>query len=190
MSRIYYRGKLYDYPIKPMNALRTSARSRRCAARLSYLWVRVRPPKNQDNLEGFYVVASFGWRLYDHFFKTYNEKVWGVPASEISADWGAQRIKDMSLFARCRGAQAEAVPPVAATRRSRSRASSRSSTTRSTGPARCGRSATEMVTGGRRHSSTFDARGREHRARTTARRLRGRRRRRRRPRRTSTSART
>ena len=64
----------------------------------SYLWAEVRPPKNQDTLEG-YVVANYGWRLYNHFFKTYNEKVWGVSASEIAADWGAQRIKGMSLFA-------------------------------------------------------------------------------------------
>ena len=67
----------------------------RCVA--SCLWVRVRPPKTQDTLEG-YIVANYGRRLYDHFFKTYNEKVWGVPASELSADWGAQRIKGMSIF--------------------------------------------------------------------------------------------
>jgi protoporphyrinogen oxidase len=48
-------------------------------------------------LEG-YVVANYGWRLYEHFFKTYNEKVWGVPASELTADFGAQRIKGMSLW--------------------------------------------------------------------------------------------
>ena len=50
-----------------------------------------------DTLEG-YIVSNYGWRLYRHFFKTYNEKVWGVPASELSADWGAQRIKGMSLW--------------------------------------------------------------------------------------------
>ena len=44
------------------------------------------------------MVANYGWRLYTHFFKTYSEKVWAVPASEISADWGAQRIKGMSLW--------------------------------------------------------------------------------------------
>ena len=64
---------------------------------LSFLWVRVRPPKDQTTLEG-YVVANYGWRLYGHFFKTYSEKVWAVPPSEISADWGAQRIKGMSLW--------------------------------------------------------------------------------------------
>ena len=103
MSRIYYRGKLYDYPIKPLNALRNLGPVEAVRCGVSYLWAQVRPPKNQDTLEGF-VVASFGWRLYQHFFKTYNEKVWGVSASEISADWGAQRIKDLSLFARGVGA--------------------------------------------------------------------------------------
>jgi protoporphyrinogen oxidase len=96
-SRIFYRGKFYDYPLVPMNALRNlgPVEATRCVA--SYLWVRVRPPKNHDTLEGF-IVGRFGWRLYQHFFKTYNEKVWGVPASELSADWGAQRIKNLSLF--------------------------------------------------------------------------------------------
>jgi protoporphyrinogen oxidase len=97
MSRIYYQGKLYDYPIKPMNALRNLGfvEAVRCVA--SYGWVRVRPPEDQTSLEG-YIAANYGWRLYQHFFKTYNEKLWGIPASDISADFGAQRIKGMSLF--------------------------------------------------------------------------------------------
>ncbi len=96
MSRIYYAGKFYDYPIQPFNALRNLGplEALRCMA--SYLRVAVRPPRDQSNLEG-YVIANYGRRLYEHFFKTYNEKVWGIPASEISADWGAQRIKGMSL---------------------------------------------------------------------------------------------
>ena len=97
MSRIYYEGKFFDYPIRPFNALRTLGvvEAVRCA--LSYLKVLVSPPKDQSTLEG-YIIANYGRRLYEHFFKTYNEKVWGVPASELSADWGAQRIKGMSLF--------------------------------------------------------------------------------------------
>ncbi|MCU1429057.1 MAG: UDP-galactopyranose mutase [Actinomycetia bacterium] len=96
-SRIYYRGKFFDYPLKPVNALRSLGfiEAVRCA--LSFVWVRVRPPKDQTTLEG-YIAANYGWRLYEHFFKTYNEKVWAVSASEISADWGAQRIKGMSLW--------------------------------------------------------------------------------------------
>jgi protoporphyrinogen oxidase len=96
MSRIYYQGKFYDYPIRPLNALRNLGLLEAVRCVLSYLWVRVRPPADQTTLEG-YITASYGRRLYDHFFKTYNEKVWGVPASELSADWGAQRIKGMSL---------------------------------------------------------------------------------------------
>jgi protoporphyrinogen oxidase len=97
LSRIYYRGKFYDYPIVPMNALRNLGfvEAVRCVG--SYLWVRVRPPKDTTTLEGF-VASRFGWRLYRHFFKTQSEKVWGVPCTEIQADWGAQRIKNLSLF--------------------------------------------------------------------------------------------
>jgi len=98
MSRIYYRGKLYDYPIKPGNALKNLGPVEAVLCGFSYLSARVRPPKDQSTLEG-YIVANYGRRLYNHFFKTYNEKVWGVPASEIASDWGAQRIKGMSLFA-------------------------------------------------------------------------------------------
>jgi protoporphyrinogen oxidase len=97
MSRIFYRGKFYDYPLVPMNALRNLGliEAVRCVA--SYVWVRIKPPKDRSTLEGF-IASRFGWRLYHHFFKVYSEKVWGVPASEISADWGAQRIKNLSLM--------------------------------------------------------------------------------------------
>ena len=97
MSRIFYGGKFYDYPIKLGNALSNLGllESFRCG--LSFVWVRIHPPKDLTTLEG-YIVSNYGWRLYEHFFKTYNEKVWAVPASEISADWGAQRIKGMSLW--------------------------------------------------------------------------------------------
>ena len=97
MSRIFYGGKFYDYPIKLGNALTNLGLIEAVRCGLSFLWVRVHPPKNLDTLEG-YIVSNYGWRLYHHFFKTYNEKVWGVPASELSADWGAQRIKGMSLW--------------------------------------------------------------------------------------------
>jgi protoporphyrinogen oxidase len=96
-SRIYYQGKFFDYPIKPVKALRTLGlvEAMRCGA--SFLWVRVRPPQDQSTLEG-YIVSNYGWRLYHHFFKTYSEKLWAIPPSEIGADWGAQRIKGMSLW--------------------------------------------------------------------------------------------
>jgi protoporphyrinogen oxidase len=95
-SRIFYKGKFYDYPLKAMNALTNLGiiESIRCVA--SYAWTRVNPPKDQSNFEGW-VAARFGWRLYRHFFKTYTEKVWGHPGSEMQADWAAQRIKNLSL---------------------------------------------------------------------------------------------
>ena len=96
-SRIYYQSKFFAYPLKPISALRSLGiiEAIRCA--VSFLWAHVRPPREQKSLED-YVVANYGWRLYSHFFKAYSEKVWAVPASEISADWGAQRIKGMSLW--------------------------------------------------------------------------------------------
>ena len=97
MSRIYYQGKFYDYPIKLGNTLKNLGVVEAVRCGLSFLWVRVRPPRDPSTLEG-YIVSNYGWRLYHHFFKTYNEKVWGVPASQLSADWGAQRIKGMSLW--------------------------------------------------------------------------------------------
>ena len=97
MSRIYYDGKYFDYPLKAFNALRNLGLIEAFLCVLSYLWVRVRPPKNQDKFEGW-VASRFGWRLYRTFFKTYTEKVWGIPAEEMPADWAAQRIKNLSLF--------------------------------------------------------------------------------------------
>ena len=97
MSRIYYNGKLFDYPLKAGNALRGLGILEAIRCVLSYVWARVRPPKDQTNFEGW-VSARFGYRLYRIFFKTYTEKVWGVPATEIQADWAAQRIRNLSLL--------------------------------------------------------------------------------------------
>ena len=97
MSRIYYRGKLFDYPLKASNALGNLGIIEAIRCVLSYVAARVRPPKDQTHFEGW-VAARFGWRLYRIFFKTYTEKVWGVDATEIQADWAAQRIKNLSLL--------------------------------------------------------------------------------------------
>jgi len=97
MSRIYYNNKFFDYPLKAGNALGNLGIIEALRCVLSYLWARLRPPKDQSNFEGW-VAARFGWRLYRIFFKTYTEKVWGCPATEIQADWAAQRIKNLSLF--------------------------------------------------------------------------------------------
>jgi protoporphyrinogen oxidase len=95
MSRIFYDGKLYDYPLKAANALRNLGPLEAVKCVLSYLWVRIHKP-DESNYEGW-VASRFGWRLYRTFFKTYTEKVWGMPASEMPADWAAQRIKNLSL---------------------------------------------------------------------------------------------
>jgi protoporphyrinogen oxidase len=96
MSRIYYRGRFYDYPLRLANALSNlgPAEAARCV--LSYLRARVAPPKDQSTLEGW-IEARFGRRLYRHFFQAYNEKLWGVPANRLPADFAAQRIRELSL---------------------------------------------------------------------------------------------
>jgi len=95
-SRIYYGGKFYSYPLRPWEAFTNLGpiESFRCG--LSYLWARLFPKRNPVSFEDF-VVNLFGRRLFETFFKTYTEKVWGMKCSEISADWAAQRIKGLSL---------------------------------------------------------------------------------------------
>ncbi len=95
-SRIFYKGKYYDYPLRPMNALSNLGAREALLCGLSYLGARLRPPKDQTNYEGW-LVARFGWRLYRHLFKTYTEKVWGVPVSDMPADFAAQRVKNLDL---------------------------------------------------------------------------------------------
>ncbi|MEX0659696.1 MAG: NAD(P)/FAD-dependent oxidoreductase [Egibacteraceae bacterium] len=95
-SRILYRGRFYDYPLRPLNALRNLGVVEAARCVLSYVHARLRPPADLSSFEGW-VIARFGRRLYEHFFKTYTEKVWGVPGTEITADWAAQRIKSLSL---------------------------------------------------------------------------------------------
>ena len=96
MSRIFYDGKYYDYPLKAGNALKNLGPIEAVLCVLSYAWARIRPPKDQTNYEGW-LVARFGWRLYRRFFETYTQKVWGVPVKEMPADWAAQRVKSLSL---------------------------------------------------------------------------------------------
>jgi len=95
-SRIFYRGRYFDYPLRPANALRNLGPLEAVRCMASYARARLRPPKDQTNYEGW-LVARFGWRLYRALFKTYTEKVWGVPVSEMPADWAAQRVKGLSL---------------------------------------------------------------------------------------------
>ena len=73
MSRIFYRGKFFDYPLKASNALGNLGVIEAIRCVLSYVWVRIRPPKDLTSFEGW-VASRFGWRLYRIFFKTYTEK--------------------------------------------------------------------------------------------------------------------
>jgi protoporphyrinogen oxidase len=96
LSRIYFNGKLFYYPLKPFNALFNLGPARATSALLSYIKARIKPYKNPETFEQW-VINQFGRKLFEIFFKTYTEKVWGIPCTEISADWAAQRIKNLSL---------------------------------------------------------------------------------------------
>lgn len=95
-SRIYYKGKFFAYPLKPMDALFKLGiwQSILCVA--SYLRARLHPIPKPANFQEW-VTNQFGKRLFNIFFKTYTEKVWGIDCKDISADWAAQRIKGLSL---------------------------------------------------------------------------------------------
>ena len=97
LSRIYYDRKFFDYPLRPLNALRGLGPVRAALILASYMKARVRPIEPERSFEDW-VVNRFGRKLFDIFFKTYTEKVWGMPTNEISADWAAQRIKGLSLL--------------------------------------------------------------------------------------------
>jgi protoporphyrinogen oxidase len=96
LSRIHYKGHFYDYPLKATNALAGLGPIEALLVGLSFSKAKLFPHAEETNLEQW-VANRFGHRLYEIFFKTYTEKVWGIPCSEISADWAAQRIKNLSL---------------------------------------------------------------------------------------------
>ena len=97
MSRIYYGGKYYDYPLRMSNTLGNLGVFESAVIGASYLKWQIRPHKREDNLEQW-VTNRFGQRLFNRFFKTYTEKVWGIPCTSIQADWAAQRIQNLSLM--------------------------------------------------------------------------------------------
>jgi protoporphyrinogen oxidase len=96
LSHIYYNGRFFDYPIQLGSVVKGLGLLESVRCGLSYIWVRFKRP-NQDSYEGW-VASRFGWRLYRMFFKGYTEKVWGMPASEMPADFAAQRIKNLSAW--------------------------------------------------------------------------------------------
>ncbi|SJZ96703.1 NAD(P)/FAD-dependent oxidoreductase [Sediminibacterium ginsengisoli] len=95
-SRIYYNKKFFSYPLVAFEALSKLGVIESALCVLSYLRAKLFPVKNPTNFEDW-VTNQFGKRLFNIFFKTYTEKVWGIPCKEISADWAAQRIKGLSL---------------------------------------------------------------------------------------------
>jgi len=96
-SRIFFLRKLFDYPLQlNLATLRKLGALRTFKAGFSYLASSLRPIRPEKTLEDF-LINRFGRHLYRTFFKSYTEKVWGVPCHEISAEWGAQRIKGLSL---------------------------------------------------------------------------------------------
>jgi protoporphyrinogen oxidase len=98
ISRIYYRGRFFKYPIEMFDTLRNLGFKESFLIASSYLHARLRPYPEEETFEQW-VSNRFGRRLFRTFFKTYTEKVWGVPCNKIRADWAAERIKGLSLTA-------------------------------------------------------------------------------------------
>ncbi|MEP6506677.1 MAG: FAD-dependent oxidoreductase, partial [Gemmatimonadales bacterium] len=96
LSRIVYDGRFFHYPLRAINALSGLGLWEAGRIMLSYVMARIRPHPVEDNFEQW-VSNRFGSRLYNIFFKTYTEKVWGIPCNEIRAEWAAQRIQGLSL---------------------------------------------------------------------------------------------
>jgi protoporphyrinogen oxidase len=97
-SRIYFLRKFFEYPITLSGqTLSNLGFLRTIKIGVSYLRIAIFPPRKVDNLEEFFI-SRFGRELYLTFFKSYTEKVWGVPCEQISAEWGAQRIKGLSIM--------------------------------------------------------------------------------------------
>jgi protoporphyrinogen oxidase len=104
VSRIYYDGNFFDYPVSlSLRTLRQLGLSRLSGILWSYLRARLSAAPEPRNLEEFFV-QRFGRRLYETFFKSYTEKVWGLPCTKISAQWGAQRVKSLSIAGAARHA--------------------------------------------------------------------------------------
>ncbi|WP_128547329.1 FAD-dependent oxidoreductase [Larkinella soli] len=96
LTRIYYNSKFFHYPLKPVDALRKLGVGQSVGCLISYLREKLSPTPESDTFESW-VVRRFGVRLYSIFFKTYSEKLWGIPCTELDADFAAQRIKKLSL---------------------------------------------------------------------------------------------
>ncbi|HZH24311.1 MAG TPA: NAD(P)/FAD-dependent oxidoreductase [Solirubrobacteraceae bacterium] len=103
MSRIFWNGKFLKYPLDGKDVMKQLGPVELVRSGASYLWAAVTPKGKEENLEQW-VCNRFGKRLYQHFFKVYTEKVWGVPTTELRAEWAAQRIKGLSFFSAAKAA--------------------------------------------------------------------------------------
>ena len=103
MSRIYWNNRYLDYPLRGPDVIRKLGPIELARCMASYLVAAAKPKGDEDSLEQW-VTNRFGRRLFELFFQSYNEKVWGVPASEIRAEWAAQRIKGLSFFSAAKAA--------------------------------------------------------------------------------------
>lgn len=97
LSRLYLDGKYYQYPIEPLEVLRKMGFLESIRSGISYFKSKLSPISPVRSVEDW-LINAFGERLYRRFFKTYTEKVWGIPCSEISAEWASQRIRGLSLW--------------------------------------------------------------------------------------------
>ncbi len=103
MSRIYWNQRFLDYPLRGPDVIRKLGPVELTRALFSYLVAAVKPKGSEESLEEW-VSNRFGKRLYELFFKSYTEKVWGVPCTELRAEWAAQRIKGLSFFSAAKAA--------------------------------------------------------------------------------------
>jgi protoporphyrinogen oxidase len=117
LTRIRYRGRWFDYPLTPLNALLGLGPLPAAAILASYATAQVRRRVAPPAIASFedWVVDRFGRRLYETFFRSYTEKVWGIPCSRIGAEWASQRIKGLSLATALRTALLGPPPQVART---------------------------------------------------------------------------
>lgn len=99
LTRIYYRKRFFHYPLQALNALKNLGVVEAVGCMMSYLQEKCRPRKPADKLEAFsdWVISRFGERLFNTFFKTYSEKLWGISCDDLDSDFAAQRIKKFSL---------------------------------------------------------------------------------------------
>lgn len=103
LSRIYYRKKFFYYPLRPFDTLMKLGLIESVWILGSYFHAQIFPIKEEDTFEQW-ITNRFGKRLFNTFFKTYTEKVWGIPCDEIKAEWAAQRIQGLSLLVAARNA--------------------------------------------------------------------------------------